>query len=541
MWSTIATCLFALSVSGPPPTLLQGGQGGVAGDPGDAEYTSKTHILTPGQTGEWEFDAKANDCVWATADSQAFDPAIEVLDPKGKVIASNDDIAPGQQEARILVRFPSEGKYKLLVKGFKGVAGGQYQITFRRFNAPLLAAGSELKGRRGQNDSLNSWVGVDLKKGEMIGVVQNGAFSRGLEVVGPTGDPIGGVLVSSAEGDNARIMARIDTDGVHYFRFGVRRDQDYKVVARAVTQYAGTPNGTVKLDGYTFAIATIPVRPATIYQLDLERKSGGAYMDFPASLNPVVGDQRLPRFLPVEQRAKRPQLARFDARTDTPVVMLLSTPVGQPSEFTVTQSEPAKPLATSASGQLMIGDNDFWRIDCRAGQVMRINVQASDFDSALVVRNMWGQELARINDKDGLNPGVTLAIAENGPIYAVVSCEGNGGQGSYTVSAAEAESMLITPNTTVAQPGAGSGEPQLWKVSGKRGQNILVNIRSNDCRVNAVVYGPDGRAVLSVENQPNQSTGARVLTLPADGMYTIWTYCDKEKLFTLQWLDIDPH
>ncbi len=515
--------------------LPQGGQGGVAGDPGDAEFTRKTHILTPGQTGEWTFEAKQNDCVWATASSQAFDPAIEVLDPDGKVVASNDDVAPGAQEARVLLRFAKEGKHKLIVKGFKGVAGGQYEITFRQFSAPVVAVGGDMSGRKGRDDSPNAWVAVELKQGQAVSVTLQGAFVRGLEVLAPDGSAPGGVLDRVQEGPNARQVFRAGEAGLYFFRFGIRREEDYKVAPRQVLEFSGNVPSPLQLDGYTLAFVSIPVQPTTMYEASLETLSGEGRLDFPPYANPVV--RNLPRFYGVESRAKRPNQGRFVARTEQPCVAVVSTPIGRAGSFGLPVRSPAQGLSVQASANLQVGDMDFFRVDCRAGQVMRFNATSEAFDAMLVVKNMWGQQIGSSGDKDGLNPGVTLAISENGPVYVGVASEGNGGGGAYVVTSSEAEAIRLVPGTTTAGKGRGAGDPEIWKVDGKKGETILVNVRAGGSQVHAVVYGPDGRALLELANSAGRAEGGRILSLPADGSYTVWAWCDSGAPYSIQWLD----
>src|SRR5688500_3862220 len=134
-----------IAVAFAAPSVGQGGQGGFGGGMGgaaggrlgasetDGDRSTFTHILTPGDRGEWPLTVREGETIIVRASSTVFDPAIELVDSAGKMLAKNDDIRPGLQDALILHRFEKSGSYKVLVKAFKSAAGGQYRITFRRF------------------------------------------------------------------------------------------------------------------------------------------------------------------------------------------------------------------------------------------------------------------------------------------------------------------------------------------------------------------------------------------------------------------------
>src|ERR1044072_7846316 len=89
---------------------FQGGQGGQAGDiydrssqniqnaiNGYLDTPEVRNILTPGGFSEWRVTLKAGQVIFSEAWSDAFDPAVQIVDEKEVVQADSDDRYPGDQ------------------------------------------------------------------------------------------------------------------------------------------------------------------------------------------------------------------------------------------------------------------------------------------------------------------------------------------------------------------------------------------------------------------------------------------------------------
>jgi len=63
-----------------------------------------TAILTPGEFVEYTVKLKKDEVIVADAKNDAFDPALEVVDVKGKVLDQNDDRFPGDQRPLLMYR-----------------------------------------------------------------------------------------------------------------------------------------------------------------------------------------------------------------------------------------------------------------------------------------------------------------------------------------------------------------------------------------------------------------------------------------------------
>jgi len=63
--------------------------------------------------------------------SAAFDAYLKLVDAKGKVLAENDDIAPDNQDARLIFTPPAAGKFRIVATSFEGQGSGDYVLTIR--------------------------------------------------------------------------------------------------------------------------------------------------------------------------------------------------------------------------------------------------------------------------------------------------------------------------------------------------------------------------------------------------------------------------
>ena len=164
---------------------MGGGFGG-SGVVGPNDTVSARHILTPGERGEWDIEVKDGESFIITAESTVFDPVIEIVDARESVLAENDDVAPGDQRAQVLYRFPTAGKYKVLVKSFQSKAGGQYQFTLRRFVSVNAPPGTTVVPRTGLGP--NPWFRFSATKGQPVLVTIDGTLDSELEFYAPNGE-----------------------------------------------------------------------------------------------------------------------------------------------------------------------------------------------------------------------------------------------------------------------------------------------------------------------------------------------------------------
>ena len=129
-----------------------------------------------------------------------------------RVLAQNDDVRPGDQDSLILYRFPVAGEYKVLVKGFKSVAGGQYTLTIRRFIPTDLRRGERNATVLG-NTHLQ-WHRFSAVAGETLVVTTRSAvFDPEPQIYAPNGERVLGDTRSWNGGRTASLVFRAESHG----------------------------------------------------------------------------------------------------------------------------------------------------------------------------------------------------------------------------------------------------------------------------------------------------------------------------------------
>lgn len=102
-------------------------------------------ILTPSDVVEYEVDLEPGQTIFASVDSQAFDPALEIMDESKEVLASNDDQYPGEQSPFISYFSEKGGKHKVIVKNYRSTSGGAFTLYTKTFKSFLLKNGKNVR------------------------------------------------------------------------------------------------------------------------------------------------------------------------------------------------------------------------------------------------------------------------------------------------------------------------------------------------------------------------------------------------------------
>lgn len=75
------------------------------------------------------FDGTAGQAVSITLESDDFDTILMLIDSKGEVVASNDDISATNTNSRIDITLPATERYMLLVTSYELEGQGDYRLA----------------------------------------------------------------------------------------------------------------------------------------------------------------------------------------------------------------------------------------------------------------------------------------------------------------------------------------------------------------------------------------------------------------------------
>src|SRR5581483_6215705 len=183
------------------------------------------HILTPGDRTDWPFEAKEGDVLILRAESDVFDPAIEVDDKNGTKIAENDDEEPGKQNARVLVYISQPGTYTAHVKNYHSTSGGRYVFFSRRYRTKMIVP--EEPAVVPSRDGFDMFS-IRLKRDEVVCFDKDQMISL---IVGPDGFTKNSEEI---DGGYAGNFIHAEQDGVYLINGAFRsnsRSEPVKVVA----------------------------------------------------------------------------------------------------------------------------------------------------------------------------------------------------------------------------------------------------------------------------------------------------------------------
>ena len=500
-------------------------------------FTS-TNVLSPGEADDWPLAARDNETFIISVSSEEFDPTVELADPQGGTVARNDDVRPGEQDSLLLARVAAGGAYRVRVKASKSAAGGQYELTVRRFVATDAGVGARTAGALGR--TLARWHRFPAQAGQTLVVTARAAsFAPDLQVYAPNGEEV--ETQSSGGGTGGpRVFFRAAQGGTYHVRVApARADAQPRssyaltaAVARVFPAVAGRTAGEARsIDAGGLDLWTFKGRAGDLVRARAVAGGGAmaAQLSFVPPADPKTGEPRphegaSPPFvvLPSDSKEGGEVIALLNAEGDYQVAV--SQPLGLGVSYTFDLKPPLRDFEARAggAGALALGGTDYWVVEGKAGEILRFKAAAQNFDTALQLFNPRGEVVAA--DDDGWqnrNSLLTALLVEPGRHFLRVYAHGNGGAGPYTVSR-EADAVRPLGTDGRAEGSVGTGGSEIWSFAGKAGQTVIVSARSPDFDTRVHVYGPDAAELAADDNGGEGTDSLLSVRLPLDGTYTVW-------------------
>ncbi|WP_082429459.1 PPC domain-containing protein [Pseudanabaena sp. 'Roaring Creek'] len=94
--------------------------------------------IPTGQKGfarDYLIDVQKDERLEITAESQAFDTVLSLLDSKGDVVVENDDASSETTNSLIFFKVRQSGKYTIRVSSFGGSSGGKFTLKVTKLRA----------------------------------------------------------------------------------------------------------------------------------------------------------------------------------------------------------------------------------------------------------------------------------------------------------------------------------------------------------------------------------------------------------------------
>lgn len=461
------------------------------------------NLMTPGEYSEWKLTMKAGQVIIAEAWSEAFDPALQVIDDKEKVLASNDDRFPGDQRPLLLWRCPKDGEYAIRARCFADKFGGQFLFRSNVYKSIDAVEGGTVDYESSSNERF--LVRMPLKAGEIRRIAveiprENGFLPASLSnAISPIGLPDVELTSGMNEAIGSAVMASVDGD--YYVVAQPGNNGKGKVRIKTALQAVVPMNssGAVRSGKARTNAASLWTMSAKKGEL-IEVTATGLHLQgaFILSERPDISDKSLkdekknPFFpkVPVEDEVdKGPALSELPGRardTRRRVFYVLrdcelwlgSGGFGPgDTDYTVT----AKPANTEYAvggpneGTLKIGNTDYWSFDAKSGDVMTFKAEFEGFSQIVTLYDPdLGNVFSTLAPPDQKGSDWNLIVRKPGRYFVAVSAFGNGASGTYALTR-EVFAARTFDKTTPAVGDFSTGQAEVWKFTARPNEPLFIH------------------------------------------------------------------
>ncbi len=450
-----------------------------------------TSILTPGEYVEWTLDLKQSQVVIAEARSEAFDPALEIVEGE-KVLMDNDDRYPGDQRPLLMWTCPKDGKYLLRIRSFRGRAGGQVFSRHVVLNCRQVVIGSNVLGDLGEQPVL---LRVALKAGDVVQPLilyqDNIARFMPSTAITSVGLPCPNLIPEITAQISRAICAPVDGD--YYFYAGPElftRPNWHVLIERVpVVPVASLAENSVQ-QGRHSSIWSITLKKGDFVKLDLGGSRFGPQLRLEPAPDLSAFDPKHHPFAP------RPPQDRIDAFATMPVIGEGESAIGviarqdctlwvtrsatdqrEPHRLSIMPGSQEIPAGT-AEGRLAMNSVQHWDFQAKAGDVVKLTTTIKGFASILSITAPNHQRIASMATYAEDDRAQSVFVASQTGRYIVsVSCQGNGGTGTYSINRQVVPPEVLQPDTPIEHE-LPTGDVKVYKVTFDTGTLKLLKVQS---------------------------------------------------------------
>ncbi|HLK14834.1 MAG TPA: hypothetical protein VKT78_08520 [Fimbriimonadaceae bacterium] len=411
-------------------------------------WTARSAVLTPGDRVEFKVKMRKGETVLAGVTSDAFDPALAILDSKGKELAKNDDREEGDQSPFLVYRFAEAGDYTLKVLSYRSVSGGKFEIKYRSFVAIDSAVGPadhQVDEEDSDPGNRRIYFRLTCRKGQIYDLsrVQQTAgrnqFQIGLDdIIGPTGVAHNDYSIVPTPDDQPVFKALADGD--FYFEYnaaqGSRVHTSFDTVK--TLKFEDTASRAIDFRPGELQLVEFPVKPSQIIRTAISGAPIIARLTAPAGKKPVQQTQ-------YEAYGNDPSVAWFrpDIRSDNDYIRIfhgegtaqLAIRNLRPSAVQIKlenkEGLPAWEDGKPVKGTLAIGQSKLFLVDSTKSELMHVSAVAKTFVAQIDIFRMDGELANSLSNRQTLAAADDLYFPDPDHFVIRLSCVGDGGSGDY--------------------------------------------------------------------------------------------------------------
>jgi hypothetical protein len=524
----------------------------------------------------WTFEGRRGEHIAIDMTSSDFDAYLMLRDADGGAVASDDDGGEGNN-ARIRTVLPRDGRYRIVATAFATEGRGQYALVLTGWESPpgpppgvsgTLHPGETKEGVLEPGDSIgvdgpyeDRWT-FDAPAGSRMRIeLRSDDFNAYLIVLGPDGRVVASDDDGLEAGQNHAAVSVRSRGGGSYtalassfgespltgaYRISLLPDSGTFADPGAGASIAAgeTRDGRLEdgdetgsrgyQDNWTFS-----GRAGQIIRIDVTSRQFDPYVrllrdGMPLDSNDDGGEGTNAR-LSVALPATGTYTAVVSSFTENraggryQIALALTTaPAGAGQIARITPGQ-------RVSGRLEEGDRgrgdgafeDWFEFEGRSGQVVSIEMRASEFDAYLELRDARGEVVSE-ND-DGLGEGrdafIMTALPANGRYRIVARSYGESSRGLYDLSFAMAGPAAAAGRAGELRPGdlvvgrleygdsvvGDSTYADVYTFRADRTGDIVIELSSSDFDAYLILRDAQGRTLATDDDGGTGSTNSRIV------------------------------
>ncbi len=504
-----------------------------------------TGDLPRGSAEQWQFEGARGDVIVAELHSDEFDTYLELLDPDGLPIASNDDLEGS--DSGITYELDRAGNYALVVHSYS-VGQGTYTLTFLTKAAITLVYGQSQEGalRDGFPDE---WY-FEGQVSDIVTISLTTSLSPQLQVLNPEGTDVTPEDEDST--NNVKLQLRLIQNGTYTIRLR-DRNSDISEYQLALTELDLTPQGILvygdsieeRLDVGTYDRWEFEGRIGDEVIINMTSADVDPYLELYSGIGEKLVENDDVGF-------DRSAEIRFTLPESGPYIILVRSALDEASggysltlervELEITGTLTYGKTVNGTVPSITLDDLNRYTFEGNLGDVVDIELSSSIFNTQLVLIGPDRNVIAINYDFRLTNSRISAKLPSSGT-YTIEVKKTTILGGDYSLSLTQGTALEPGPLTysdTVNAIKLQTGGADLWTFEGIAGEAVTIGVLSYfDSQVELI--GPDGASLTTDYAYFVDETGAladayiEAFKLPVTGTYSVsvTSFSQTSGLYTL--------
>jgi len=477
---------------------------------------------------EWTFNGSTGDFVLIRLNSTDFDSYLELYNPIGQIIASNDD-SDGLNSQIGPLQLLDEGIYTIVARDYSRSRSGDYSLEL---TSPTLASMGNINYDESANETLHSEIGdswtfagnandivvIRLDSTEFDPLIQ--LYDNQRRLIQET-DNYGSTSIGPVElttsGEYEIVVRSRNMDRVGRYRIELDL---LEIVEPGTLQFGDTVDAQFTNGGgdhWAFEAAA-----GDVVQIDLSSSQFDPYLEL---LN--ANGESIASNDDTNGRNSQIRVTFLESGRYTVITRPYSSGSGiYQLSLALVRHNPIQTLfyGQRVNDDLQSGISDFWVFDGEAGDRITLVMNSTDFDTFLELYNMNNQPIASNDDANGNNSQINFVLPADGSYTVIARGYSGSASGFYNLTLTRIEvsdaAFVLEPNRSVTGS-LFSGTNDTWTFEGVAGEYVIITLLSEEFDCYLELRDPSGHNIAADDDSAGNQDSRITITLSATGTYQV--------------------